>query len=305
MRLRIATRESELALWQARHVAERLERLPEVEAVELVPMTTKGDRILDRTLSKIGGKGLFIKELERAMESGDADIAVHSMKDVPGEMPPGFALPAVLEREDPRDAMVGSTLEALPAGAVVGTSSLRRQSQVLVRRPDVSVKPLRGNVQTRLAKLDAGDYTAIMLAAAGLKRLGLTGRIAECVDPEVILPANGQGIVGIECHEGREDLIRVVGRLEDEEARRVVAAERRVGVALGADCHSPIAVYATTSDARITIRARVIATDGSRMLEDRIEGPAADGEELGATLAERLLTAGAAEILAAADAAAR
>jgi hydroxymethylbilane synthase len=305
MRLRIATRESELALWQARHVAERLERLPEVEAVELVPMTTKGDRILDRTLSKIGGKGLFIKELERAMESGDADIAVHSMKDVPGEMPPGFALPAVLEREDPRDAMVGSTLEALPAGAVVGTSSLRRQSQVLVRRPDVSVKPLRGNVQTRLAKLDAGDYTAIMLAAAGLKRLGLTERIAECVDPEVILPANGQGIVGIECHEGREDLIRVVGRLEDEEARLVVAAERRVGVALGADCHSPIAVYATTSDARITIRARVIASDGSRMLEDRIEGPAADGEELGATLAERLLTAGAAEILAAADAAAR
>ncbi len=305
MRLRIATRESELALWQARHVAERLERLPEVEAVELVPMTTKGDRILDRTLSKIGGKGLFIKELERAMEAGDADIAVHSMKDVPGEMPPGFALPAVLEREDPRDAMVGSTLDELPAGAVVGTSSLRRQSQLLARRPDLTVKPLRGNVQTRLAKLDAGDYTAIMLAAAGLKRLGLTQRIAECVDPERILPANGQGIVGIECHEDRQDLIGVLRRLEDRDARLVVAAERRVGVALGADCHSPIAVYATTSDDRITIRARVIATDGSRMLEDRIEGPAADGETLGGTLAERLLAAGAAQILAAAEAASR
>jgi len=303
MRVRIATRESELALWQARHVAERLDALPEVEAVELVPMTTKGDRILDRTLSKIGGKGLFIKELEVAMEAGEADIAVHSMKDVPGEMPPGFALPAVLEREDPRDAMVGSTLEALPEGAVVGTSSLRRQSQVLVRRPDVTVKPLRGNVQTRLGKLDAGDYDAIMLAAAGLKRLGLDGRIAECVDPQVILPANGQGIVGIECHKDRADLIEVLRKLEHAEARLVVAAERRVGVALGADCHSPIAVYATTAGERITILARVIATDGSRMLEDSIEGAAVDGESLGATLADRLLSAGAGEILAAAESA--
>lgn len=301
MRLRIATRQSELALWQARFVAGRLEALPEVEHVELVPMTTRGDQILDRTLSKIGGKGLFIKELERAMEAGDADLAVHSMKDVPGELPSGFALPAVLEREDPRDAMVGARLDALPTGAVVGTSSLRRQSQVLLRRPDVAVKPLRGNVQTRLAKLDGGEYSAIMLAAAGLKRLGLEDRIAECLDPRTILPANGQGIVGIECHSDRTDLMETLAKLEDSEARTVVAAERRVGVALGADCHSPIAVYATLPGPRLHVLARVIAPDGSRMLEDSIEGAPEDGEALAATLAERMLRAGAADILAMAD----
>lgn len=303
MRLRIATRQSELALWQARHVAGRLAALPDVERVDLVPMTTKGDRILDRSLAKVGGKGLFIKELERAMEAGEADLAVHSMKDVPGEMPPGFALPAVLEREDPRDALVGAKLDQLPAGAVIGTSSLRRQAQLLLRRPDVTVKPLRGNVQTRLAKLDAGEFDAIMLAAAGLKRLGLEERIAECLDPEIVLPANGQGIVGIECHEEREDLMALLSKLDDARSRAVVAAERRVGVSLGADCHSPIAVHGVLDGGRLRLVARVIAPDGSRVLEDRIEGDAADAETLAASLAERMIGAGASEILALADAA--
>src|SRR5690606_35511675 len=217
---RIATRKSELALWQAGHVAEELRRLPEVNAVELVPLTTRGDRILDRDLSKVGGKGLFIKELEVAMRQGEADIAVHSMKDVPADMPEGFCIAALLERANPFDALVSNQatgIADLRRGAVVGSSSLRRQAQLKALRPDLDVRSLRGNVNTRLAKLDGGEYEAIILACAGLERLGLANRIAEQVSPEHMLPATAQGVIGIECMAARDDLRAVLSRLDDAE----------------------------------------------------------------------------------------
>ncbi|MEM9058052.1 MAG: hydroxymethylbilane synthase, partial [Pseudomonadota bacterium] len=249
--LRIATRESRLALWQAEHVAARLRAAHAGLAVELVPMTTKGDQILDRSLSKIGGKGLFIKELEHAMLEGRADIAVHSMKDVPAEMPEPFAIAAILERENPQDAFVCAryaTIDALPEGATLGTSSLRRQSQLLNRRPDLNVKPVRGNVDTRLAKFDAGEFDAIILAAAGLLRLELTERIAERLPVTTCLPAIGQGAIGIECRAGDERVTTLLAALHHDRTAREVTAERALNAALGGSCHSPIAGFATTGD---------------------------------------------------------
>jgi hydroxymethylbilane synthase len=231
LEIRIATRKSELALWQANYVAGKLEELPQVSAVTLVPLSTRGDEILDKSLQKIGGKGLFIKELEIAMQAGTADIAVHSMKDVPADMPQGFCIAAVLERASPADALVsanGCSLSDLPDGAGIGSSSLRRQAQLLALRPDLSVSPLRGNVATRLNKLDNGDYAAIILACAGLERLGLESRISQQFSPQQMLPAAGQGVIGIECVESRNDLRDLLVALEHVETRMTTAAERAV-----------------------------------------------------------------------------
>jgi hydroxymethylbilane synthase len=242
LEIRIATRKSELALWQANYVAGKLEELPQVSAVTLVPLSTRGDEILDKSLQKIGGKGLFIKELEIAMQAGTADIAVHSMKDVPADMPQGFCIAAVLERASPADALVsanGCSLSDLPDGAGIGSSSLRRQAQLLALRPDLSVSPLRGNVATRLNKLDNGDYAAIILACAGLERLGLESRISQQFSPQQMLPAAGQGVIGIECVESRNDLRDLLVALEHVETRMTTAAERAVATTLGANCTSP------------------------------------------------------------------
>ena len=236
MKVRIATRKSALALWQTEHVAELVRGLPEVSAIEIVPMSTRGDEILDRSLQKIGGKGLFIKELEVAMATDRADIAVHSMKDVPAEMPEGFMLAAVLERANPFDGLVSSkatSLMSLPDGARVGSSSLRRQAQLLALRPDVSVEPLRGNVNTRLAKLDAGNFDAILLACAGLERLGMSDRIAAQIGPDQMMPAAAQGVIGIECLADRDDLSQLLARLEDPVTKSTTLAERAVARRLG------------------------------------------------------------------------
>jgi hydroxymethylbilane synthase len=284
--IRIATRKSALALWQAEHVAERLQQLDEVDTVELVPLSTRGDEILDRSLQKIGGKGLFIKELEVAMQQGDADIAVHSMKDVPAEMPEGFCVAAVLDRANHADAFVSShydSLDALPEAARVGSSSLRRQAQLRMMRPDLVIEPLRGNVNTRLAKLEAGEYDAIILAAAGLERLGLQQHIRQQFVPEQMLPAAAQGVIGIECLEDRADLRR--------------AAERAVALTLQANCQSPVATYATIADDRLRLTALVALPDGSRSLRDSLEGPAGNAEEIGRQLAASLLEQGAGELL--------
>lgn len=246
-RLRIATRESRLALWQAHWVQARLRDLYPDADVDLVGMTTQGDRILDRPLAEIGGKGLFIKELEVALLEGRAELAVHSLKDVPMEMPEGFALGPVLKREDPRDAFVShqhAGIDELPQGAVVGTSSLRRALQLRERRPDLEIVSLRGNVDTRLARLDAGDYAAIILAAAGLKRLGLAGRIRAILPPSVLLPAPGQGAVAIEIRDGDEATRALLAVLEDEPTLLAVTAERAAARGLGGSCRSPMAAYA-------------------------------------------------------------
>lgn len=304
-RLRIATRKSALARWQAEHVADLLSALPAVDEVELVPLVTTGDRVLDRSLAKIGGKGLFIKELERAMADGEADIAVHSMKDVPTELPDGFALAAVLERADPADAMVGAGLAALPRGACVGTSSLRRQAQLLARRPDLEVRPVRGNVDTRLAKLEAGEFDAILLATAGLVRLGLGAHITERLRPRDMLPAAGQGAIGIECREDDAGLRELLAALEHPVSRAAVAAERAVASTLGADCHSPVAAFAEPRpEDQLRLRALVATPDGARVLSGELEGSVDEARALGGSLASRLLGEGAAEVLrAAADAA--
>ena len=296
--LRIATRKSDLALWQARHVAARLSALDSVEQVELVPMVTKGDQILDKALNKVGGKGLFIKELEHAMLAHEADLAVHSMKDVPAVMPEGFTIASVLEREDPRDALVGAKLDDLPSGAVVGTSSLRRASQLRLLRPDLDIRPLRGNVNTRLAKLDAGDYAAIVLACAGLKRLGMADRITEALDTEQMLPAVGQGIVGIECLDNRPDLIALLGELDSGESSAAIGAERAVAMTLEATCHSPLGVHATLlPDDQFVVRALLTSTDGTRAIHEHITGNVADADVLGNTIATRMLAQGAAELI--------
>ncbi len=300
MKIRIATRKSELALWQARHVARKLEALPAVSGVELVPMSTRGDEVLDRSLQKIGGKGLFIKELEVAMQSGAADIAVHSMKDVPVDMPKGFCIAAVLERADPSDAFVSASkaLAELPAGAMIGSSSLRRQAQLRALRPDIEVRPLRGNVNTRLAKLDAGEFDAIILASAGLQRLGLDARITEKFSPAQMLPAAAQGVVGIECVEDRDDLVAVLDELQDPVSLLTTAAERAVAKTLDANCQSPVASFAEVSGERLTIQALVASADGSTVLRDTESGSAADAAALGVSVATRLLDSGAAELLA-------
>ena len=300
MEIRIATRKSELALWQAKHVAKKLEALPAVSAVSLVPLSTRGDEILDRSLQKIGGKGLFIKELEQAMQAGEADIAVHSMKDVPAEMPDGFCIAAVLERANPTDAFVSGShkgFSELPAGAVIGSSSLRRQAQLRAMRSDIEVIPLRGNVNTRLRKLDAGDYDAIILASAGLERLGLAERITRPFPIDEMLPAAAQGVVGIECLEDRDDLIEILGSIQDKHAALTTSAERAVAATLEANCQSPVASYAELDEARLEIHALVASEDGRTVLRESAAGPREDSEALGTAVAEQLLARGAADIL--------
>ncbi|WP_066959437.1 hydroxymethylbilane synthase [Microbulbifer sp. Q7] len=302
--IRIATRESALALWQANYVKQQLELHHPDLTVELLPLTSRGDQLLDIPLSKVGGKGLFVKELEKAMLEGRADIAVHSMKDVPMEFPEGLHLPVICEREDPRDAFVSNhyaALEALPKGAVVGTSSLRRQCQVLALRPDLEVKFLRGNVNTRLAKLDAGDYDAIILAAAGLLRLEMRERIAAFIEPEVLLPAGGQGAVGIE---SRRDpaLEALLAPLHHADTSHHLTAERAMVRRLNGSCQVPIGCYAifdSSDHSTLHVRGLVGSPDGATMLSDEVRGSTADAEALGIRLAEQLLDAGADKILAA------
>ncbi|MBE0366642.1 hydroxymethylbilane synthase [Pseudoalteromonas aurantia] len=299
--LRIATRKSALAMWQAEFVKARLEHFHPSLTVELVPMSTQGDIILDTPLAKIGGKGLFVKELEQAMMDGRADIAVHSMKDVPVDFPEGLALHTICEREDPRDAFVSNaykTLDELPQGAVVGTSSLRRQCQIRALRPDLQIKDLRGNVNTRLAKLDNGQYDAIILAAAGLLRLAMPKRIAAYIEPEMSLPANGQGAVGIEC---RIDDVRVqalLAPLEHTTTRIRVNAERAMNRRLEGGCQVPIGAYAEVDGDTVHLRGLVGAVDGSEILHAQLSGPVEQAEQIGIALAEQLLAQGADKVLA-------
>jgi len=298
MKIRIATRKSTLALWQANHVADALRPLPEVTSVELVPLTTRGDEVLDRSLQKIGGKGLFIKELEVAMEAGDADIAVHSMKDVPADMPEGFCIAAVLERANPADALVGKNLSELAQGARVGSSSLRRQAQLLALRPDVRVQALRGNVNTRLKKLADGQYDAIILACAGLERLGLEAHISEIFSPDQMLPAAAQGVIGIECLAGRTELLQILKLLDHAATKTVVTAERAVTKELQADCQSPVAAFGEIDDSTLNLRAMVASPDGRKIIRKQVSGPADDPETLGISLANKLLDMGAGKLLA-------
>jgi hydroxymethylbilane synthase len=298
----IATRESALALWQAQHVQTELQRLYPGLQVSLLGMTTEGDRRLGSSLAKIGGKGLFVKELEDALADGRADIAVHSMKDVPMHLPPGYALAAILERADPRDALVSAKyrgLEALPAGGRVGTSSLRRECQLRAQYPRLVIGALRGNVQTRLRKLDDGQFDAIILAAAGLKRLGLADRITALLPPEDSLPAVGQGALGIECREDRADLFEMLAPLVHPPTRQCVLAERAFSRTLAGSCNVPLAGFAEIVGERLTLRGLVGAPDGSRVLRGETGGAVAEAEMLGIALAEDLKHRGAAEILAA------
>ena len=296
----IATRESRLALWQAEHVRDLLAQRFGAQ-VELLGMTTRGDQILDRTLSKVGGKGLFVKELETALEEGRAHLAVHSLKDVPMDLPEGFALACVLEREDPRDAFVSpryQRLADLPQGARVGTSSLRRWVQLGALRPDLVVEPLRGNLDTRLRKLDEGQYDAIILAAAGLTRLGLGERIRSVMPAEVSLPAAGQGALGIECLAARTDVIGWLQPLVDADTTACVLAERAVARALAGSCEVPLGAYALMREGRIWLRGFVARPDGSDIVRAPSEGAAAAAEALGKALAEDLRAQGAEAILA-------
>jgi hydroxymethylbilane synthase len=297
--LRIATRKSPLALWQAEHVAALLRKAHTGLQIELVPISTKGDRIQDRSLAAIGGKGLFIKELEVALEGGEADIAVHSMKDVP-KLPEGFVIGAVLPRADPFDALLSHKavrLEDLPPGARVGTSSLRRQAQLLSLRPDLNIEALRGNVDTRVRRLDSGELDAIILACAGLIRLGWESRIGARLDPRVCLPAVTQGIIGIECRSDADHTRNLLKVLDDGATRIVMDAERAFAERLGGSCQSPIAAYATLNGTRLTLDGLVAEPDGSRLLRDSAAGDSARPKDLGAALAERVLSAGAAELL--------
>jgi len=298
--LRIATRRSRLALWQAEHVAARLAALHPGLVVSLIPIVTEGDRIQDRSLAAAGGKGLFIKELEGAMRDGRADLAVHSMKDMPAVLAPGFAIGAALERADPRDAFVSvrhESLDALPGGARIGTSSLRRQCQLRHRRPDIEIVTLRGNVDTRLGKLDGGACDATVLAAAGLDRLGLESRIRTRMPPQEMLPAVGQGVVGIECLDGREDVLELIRPLEHVATRIALEAERTFCARLGAGCQSPVAGHATLDGERLHLAGLVGSPDGRTILADDVAGSLHDAASLGARLAGRLLAAGAARLL--------
>jgi hydroxymethylbilane synthase len=299
--LRIATRKSPLALWQAEHVAALLRRAHAGLEIELVPLVTQGDRIQDRSLAAIGGKGLFIKELEVALESGRADIAVHSMKDLPGDLPDGLVIAAVLERADPRDALLTAAgaagLGDLPQGARVGTSSLRRQAQLLAARPDLHIHTLRGNVDTRLRRLDDGDLDAIVLACAGLMRLGLESRITARLDPKVCLPAVAQGVIGIECRGADARTLARVSVLNHEATRQTTDAERAFAHRLGGSCQSPIAAYARLEGERLTLDGLVAEPDGTRLLRDALSGGSGDPAALGRRLAERILAAGAGPLL--------
>jgi len=292
-----------LALWQANHVRSLLAALYPGLEVKILGLTTQGDRLLSSSLAKVGGKGLFIKELEDALAGERADIAVHSMKDVPASLPPGFAIAAVTERDDPRDAFVSNRyaeLGSLPEGSRVGTSSLRREGQVRARYPQLEVAPLRGNVLTRLQRLDEGQYAAVILAVAGLKRLGLAGRITAVLEPEDSLPAPGQGALGIECREARTDLVDMLAPLNHPETEWCVRAERSVSRALSGSCAVPIGAFAQRLDGGIRLRGLVARPDGSRYVwaEQRASSLSVDPEELGRTLADELLAAGARDILA-------
>jgi hydroxymethylbilane synthase len=304
--LRIATRRSRLALWQAEHVKASLEALHAGLQVTLVPLSTRGDELLDVSLVKEGGKGLFIKELEAALTEARADIAVHSMKDVPAELPPGYVLAAILARGDPRDAIVSpnhASLADLPAGSVVGTSSLRRQAQIAARHATIKILPLRGNLDTRIAKLDRGDYEAIVLAAAGLQRLGMTARIASYLEVEESLPAAGQAALGIECLSARADVLELVAPLGDADTSACVRAEREVNRCLGGSCTIPLGAYAVREvrdvrdGDRLRLRALVASPDGRQIARAEVEGNAGSPEELGGRAAALLRERGAAEIL--------
>ncbi len=263
-----------------------------------MPLTTRGDVVLDRSLQKIGGKGLFIKELEAAMEAGDADIAVHSMKDVPADIPQGFCIAAVLERANPADALVGSRLADLKQGARIGSSSLRRQAQLLALRRDISVEPLRGNVDTRLKKLEDGHYDAIVLACAGLERLGLDSHISETFLPEHMLPAAAQGVIGIECRDDRKELLQVLRLLDHDRTVTTTIAERAVTAHLKADCQSPVATFAEITESSLNLQAMVASPDGRTIIRETLSGPVDEPESLGISLAEQLLDMGAADLIA-------
>ncbi|TRW91348.1 hydroxymethylbilane synthase [Candidatus Methylobacter oryzae] len=298
--IRIATRKSPLALWQAEHVAERLERTFPGCRTELVKMSTQGDKILDAPLAKIGGKGLFVKELEQGMLEGLADIAVHSMKDVPVEFPDGLHLAAILTREDPTDAFVSnrySTLHDLPADARIGTSSLRRQCQIKQLYPDAEILSLRGNVNTRLSKLDAGEYDAIILASAGLKRLGMAKRITQCLDTSISLPAIGQGAIGIECRSNDRQINEMLGLLHDDETGLCVTAERAMNTRLNGGCQVPIAGFAQLQDGQLFMRGLVGSPDGNVIYRAERTGGPDEAESIGKMVAEELLAQGADKIL--------
>ncbi|ENM3756151.1 hydroxymethylbilane synthase [Vibrio cholerae] len=298
--IRIATRQSPLALWQANYVKDALMAAHPGLQVELVTMVTRGDVILDTPLAKVGGKGLFVKELEIAMLEGRADLAVHSMKDVPVDFPDGLGLVTICEREDPRDAFVSNTyakIEELPSGAIVGTCSLRRQCQLKAARPDLVIKELRGNVGTRLSKLDAGEYDAIILAAAGLKRLELESRIRSFIEPEQSLPAVGQGAVGIECRVNDQRVRALLAPLNHADTADRVRCERAMNLTLQGGCQVPIGSYALLEGDHIWLRALVGEPDGSQIVRGEIRGPRTQAEQLGITLAEQLLSQGAKEIL--------
>jgi hydroxymethylbilane synthase len=299
--LRIATRKSPLAMWQAEFVQAELEAAHPNLTVELLPMSTRGDKILDTPLAKVGGKGLFVKELEQALLDGRADIAVHSMKDVPMEFPPGLELGVICEREDPRDAFVSNnfaSLAELPNGAVVGTSSLRRQCQLRASRPDLEITDLRGNVNTRLGKLDAGEYDAIILACAGLIRLGFEARISESMSVQQSLPAGGQGAVGIELRENDKRVSQYLSVLHHDDSAVCVTAERAMNKHLEGGCQVPIAVHAIVADGQLSVSGLVGAVDGSTILRANISGAASDAQSLGIALAEDVLAQGAGAILA-------
>ncbi|EDN66896.1 porphobilinogen deaminase [Beggiatoa sp. PS] len=299
--IRIATRKSPLALWQTHHVRDILCHAHPQLQIELVEMTTQGDKILDVPLAKIGGKGLFVKELENGLFEGKVDIAVHSMKDVPVEFPPGLILPVIMEREEPYDAFVSnhySGFTALPQGAIVGTSSLRRQCQLLVLRPDLQIRTLRGNVGTRLKKLDNGDYDAIILAAAGLKRLGMAERIREVLKPEVMLPAIGQGAIGIECRADDTETQQLIAVLNHKPTQERLKAERALNEQLNGGCQVPIAGYAEIEAEMMTVRGLVGDIDGKEVLHHKVQGPIESAETLGKELATELLAQGADRLLA-------
>ncbi|WP_338657614.1 hydroxymethylbilane synthase [Methylophilus sp. DW102] len=303
-KLVIASRESALAMWQAKHIQARLQALYPQCDVSILGMTTMGDQILDSPLSRIGGKGLFVKELENALADGRADLAVHSMKDVPMHLPEGFTLVATGEREDPRDAFVSNdyaSLEDLPAGSVVGTSSLRRQSQLQARFPTLKIESLRGNLQTRLRKLDEGQYAAIILAAAGLIRLELGHRIRQFISPQESIPAVGQGALGIEINAARTDLKTILAPLNHPDTELCVLAERGFSRALAGSCTVPLGAYATKQNDTITMQGFVASVDGQQMLKETVTGPAADAEKLGQQLALQLVARGADKILATLD----
>ncbi|MDH4395718.1 MAG: hydroxymethylbilane synthase [Limnobacter sp.] len=303
MKIRIASRESRLAMWQAEHVKSLLLKLPEVSEVEIVGMTTKGDQILDQSLSKIGGKGLFIKELEAALLAGQADLAVHSGKDIPMALEPEFKLLGFMTREVPTDAFVSNdyaSLADLPAGSVVGSSSLRRQAQLLAKYPHLKVHPLRGNLDTRLGKLDRGEYQAIILATAGLKRLGLESRIKANIAPEDMLPAVGQGALGLEVLSSRSDLDFITKALVDPVCTQLVSAERMVSRELGGSCQVPLAGYAIlNNDGTMHLRALVATGDGKRVIEAEQSAPLAEFEQLAIDVVAKLKAQGAEALLSA------